>query len=140
MEITGEKGKEEMKKQKTTRPDAIDKLMRRKGQFLRAALQTKNLQHRKELEDSANLCDVKIMRFHRRGKSLVRRAKDRLLEAILFLFLLLLIGGCTANAGVGIGGSLYYPEGYDPSESRKHSTQPTVGMARNNELPMVGDN
>lgn len=122
---------------KTRRPDVIDRLMRKKGHLLRVSVKTKNPRFKEELEKAVNLCDVKIMRFHNRGRNLIQRAKDGLLESLLVLALLLLITGCTASVGGGASVSAFYPKKWESPASRKQHTQPTLGMARNN-LPMVG--
>ena len=65
---------------------------------------------------------------------------------IAVVLVILFFSGCKAGAGIGIDGELFWPNIKtakggafgDPDESRKHSTQHTTGMARNNELPMVG--
>lgn len=57
------------------------------------------------------------------------------------LSLILMLSGCQAGVGLGLDGSLYYPNVpgklEDPAASRRQSTQHTTGMARNN-LPMIG--
>lgn len=75
----------------------------------------------------------------------IENIEEWLLKAIVFLMIVVL-SGCHVGAGVGADFSAYWPEIKtakggefgDPDESRKQTTQHTVGIASHNGLPMVG--
>ena len=87
---------------------------------------------RLEYEKAVNHCDKITARITEKAKRM---------GLLIILLGLLLISGCTAGAGIGLDGSLFYPnipgKLKDPAESRNQTTQHTTSMARNN-LPMVG--
>ena len=77
-----------------------------------------------------------------------RRMKKLLYLVVVvnvFVIISIFVCGCSAGFGVGVDGSVFWPEVEtseggkfgDPAESRKQTTQHTIGSASHN-LPMVG--
>lgn len=118
-------------------PQKIEDVRKKKELFMR--LLTESQEQVKEYEQAISHCDRLTARI-------VEKRKRRIYFFPAFLVLLclcLMFGGCNAGFGLGVDGSLFYPnvpgKFEDPAESRRQTTQHTTNMARNN-LPLVGEN
>lgn len=135
-ELAGEKKGQEMKKRKKSLTGTYDDVAAKKAFLMRLATKTNDPRLREDYELAINHCDRLTARITEGTK---RRLK------VLFVLLSLCFGGCNAGIGVGMDGSIYWPEirtskgGQfgDPAPSREQSTMHTTDMKRNN-LPMVG--
>lgn len=68
-------------------------------------------------------------------RSVVHKIESILLWSILSL-IILVTSGCTASLGSSATVSAFYPKKWESPASRKQTTQPTVGMSRNNEFKL----
>lgn len=126
-----------MEKRKKLLPGTYDDVAAKKAFLMRLAAKTNEPRLKEDYELAVNHCDrltARITEGTKRGLKIL----------IVLVSLGIGIGGCKAGIGLGLDGSIYYPEirtskgGQfgDPAPSREQSTQHTIDIGRNN-LPMV---
>jgi len=118
------------KREKYVPSRTYKQVCKKKRLFMRLLGVTLDEEQRRDYELAVNRCDKLTARITEKAK--------RYIGLLLILLCLCLMQGCTGSIGGGASASVYYPKNLESPESRKQHTQPTLGMARNNRLPMVG--